>query len=145
MKPYTLKELQEVAHRAGTDIDYNGGVEALERTRGWIDGFPPAVRAAAALALSVAKWHPGNTCRGIGGFVSCGCCAVWVRIGVWSVTCDNACPLVDLFPDETEFKCVRGDREVDQLAAADEIYNGILAKYREAYDALPAKWKGGAS
>lgn len=88
----------------------------------FIGSYPKRLRAAVALALSVAKWYWLSETDGSfhGGWVNCGCCVLYHE-----GFC-GACPLVN-----GDIGCIDGTNE--------QIYNRVLKIYAEHFNKLPAR------
>jgi hypothetical protein len=148
MEPYSWSELIELSSMEIEEDRRGWGTNVAKRRkiRKWIKGFPEKARPAAALALSVAKWHKKNPKRGIGGCDSCGCCILYARTEFSKKLCKKAgCPLVGTFKERFPgmVTCVAEDfypSEGQQRVT----YSRILKNYRKAYAKLPAKWRGNA-
>lgn len=132
MEAYTWDELIKLT--TISDYDFNVRHE-LEL---WLAGFPDEIRPTAALAASVAKWHPQSPSRGLGGTYTCGCCVAYDAHSPTDVRCGECkpggCPLSMMFPLDRSLPSCIAD-------TVDETYNAILEKYKEAYEKLPAEWR----
>ncbi|MHC4643937.1 MAG: hypothetical protein ACYTBJ_00445 [Planctomycetota bacterium] len=129
MKAYTWDQLGRVYNRAVVQFDNLEFARELPKQfviRGFVAGFPPEVRLAAGLAMSVIKWSAPYFNGDHAEFpILCGACqAIWVA----DKDCSNCC----LY---NPWGC-RGSG-----SSREEVHTLILEKYREEYAKLPSEWR----